>query len=64
MMRSWGRMDVMSRPSHMIRPAEGFSTPMTVFSRVVLPTPLRPMTHTSPPSGTSMETRNRTWERR
>jgi len=37
---------------------------MTVLSRVVFPTPLRPMTHTSPPSGTSIETPKRTCVRR
>ena len=37
---------------------------LTVLSRVVLPTPLRPITHARPPAGTSMETPNSTWVRR
>src|SRR5947209_10814628 len=63
-MRSCGRSPVTSRPSHSTRPADGLSTPITVLSSVVLPTPLRPMTHTRPPSGTSMDTRNKTCVRR
>ena len=36
---------------------------MSVFSSVVLPTPLRPITQTSEPAGTSSDTPNSTWVR-
>ena len=32
-----------------------------LLSRVVLPTPFRPMRHTTPPAGTSSETSQSTW---
>src|SRR5690606_5618809 len=58
--RSCGRHRVTSRPSKTTEPAVAGSTPMIVFSRVVLPTPLRPITHTSRPGSTSSETSNST----
>src|SRR4051812_49124644 len=54
--RSSGRSRVTSLPSNVTVPPVVGSTPMTVLSRVVLPTPLRPITHIRRPSPTSRET--------
>src|SRR5262245_24096343 len=44
-----------------MRPERDGRSPMMLLSRVVLPTPLRPMRHTTSPAGTSSETSHRIW---
>ena len=46
---------VMSSPWKMMRPAAGGSTPEMAFSVVVLPAPLAPISETSSPSPTSID---------
>src|SRR3982751_3729557 len=57
--RASGRAAVMSLPSKLTRPDRGRSRPMTLFSSVVLPTPLRPIRQTSSPGRTSRLTSRR-----
>src|SRR5262245_33871740 len=59
--RSSARLPVRSAPSKAILPERTGSRPMIVLSRVVLPTPLRPIRHTTPPAGTSSDTSQRIW---
>src|SRR6266511_503734 len=59
--RSSGRRPTRSTPSYRMRPDRTGSRPITALSSVVLPTPLRPMRQTTPPSGTSSDTSHRTW---
>src|SRR5438067_339772 len=46
----------MSDPSNMTRPPRAGKSPIVVLSKVVLPTPLRPMRQTSSPARTSRST--------
>src|SRR5437763_10878325 len=57
--RTSGVVLVRSLPSKRTRPERGLSRPMTLLSSVVLPTPLRPMRHTSCPGPTSRSTPRR-----
>src|ERR1700730_18528093 len=59
--RSSGRRPPRSAPSNVMRPARTGSRPMIDLSSVVLPTPLRPIRQTTPPSGTWRETSQSTW---
>src|SRR6185369_208157 len=47
---------VMSAPSNVTRPPRTGKSPIVVLSRVVLPTPLRPIRQTSSPARTSRST--------
>ena len=55
-MRAWAGCLTTSTPSKVMTPVEGFSRPTMLRMSVVLPTPLRPMRHTTWPLGTSNET--------
>src|SRR5688500_17882541 len=44
-----------------MRPVRAGRSPMMVLSRVVFPTPFRPMRQTTPPAGTARETSQSTW---
>ena len=54
-------MLVMSCPSNETVPPVTGSTPIRHFSKVVLPTPLRPSTAVQAPAGTSKLTSRRVW---
>src|SRR5262245_31403244 len=54
--RTSGRVRVRSLPSKRMRPERGWSKPMMLLSRVVFPTPLRPMRQTTSPADTCMST--------
>src|SRR5512144_2848951 len=60
-MRSSVRRLARSAPSKAMRPERTGKSPMMLLSRVVFPTPLRPMRHTTPPAGTSSDTSHSTW---
>src|SRR5439155_25458550 len=57
--RTSGLARVRSRPSNTMRPARGRNSPMMLLSSVVLPTPLRPIRHTTCPACTSRLTSRR-----
>src|SRR6476646_8993187 len=57
--RTSGLARVRSRPPKATSPARGRSSPMPLLSRVVLPTPLRPIRQTSSPARTSRLTSRR-----
>src|SRR5262245_18606198 len=51
----------MSTPSNAMRPDRIGSKPMMLLRSVVLPTPFRPIRHTTLPAGTSSDTSHRIW---
>ena len=53
---AWSGMLSMRMPSNVISPSEGDIIPLTVRSRVVLPTPFGPSNATTDPWGTINET--------
>src|SRR6185503_17232321 len=57
--RSWVAIFRRSLPLHSTRPPAALSRPITLFMSVVLPAPLRPMSPTIVPSGTSSDTPRR-----
>src|SRR5262245_26513170 len=59
--RSSGRRELRSMPFSLIEPERAGRSPMMPFRSVVLPTPFRPMRHTTPPAGTSRDTSQSTW---
>src|SRR5262245_43909258 len=52
----WGAMPLMVSPSNSTRPERGCSSPAMDLSRVDLPAPLAPATHTISPLAISIET--------
>src|SRR5690606_4842173 len=54
-----GRRPVTSSPFRVMLPAEGFSRPLMVLNKVVLPAPLAPSSTTSSPCPTVMDTLSR-----
>lgn len=59
--RSYGVARVMSSPSSAIVPVFTGTTPIRLFSSVVLPTPLRPSTTVISPTFASKPTLRRMW---
>jgi hypothetical protein len=59
--RWYGASRVMSRPSNSTRPPRAGTSPIAVFSSVVLPTPLRPSSTVQAPAGTASDTSRRMW---
>ena len=53
--RLWAATDLMSRPSNNTWPSATGRTPLMVFSVVVLPAPLAPMSVTISPAATVKE---------
>ena len=58
----WLGLPAMFSPSSTTDPARGFTTPIRLFSVVLLPAPLRPSSATTSFFSTRKPTSNRMWE--
>ena len=58
----WEAIPPISRPSKVTCPSDGRTSPITVLSVVLLPTPLRPSSPTTSPARTSIDTPWRMWD--
>jgi hypothetical protein len=56
-----GRVGAISEPMKLILPLRTGSAPITLLSRVVLPTPFRPIKQTHDPSGTLRSMSHSVW---
>ena len=58
---AWLLRPAISTPSNFTEPARGVTTPIRLFSVVLLPAPLRPSSPTTSFCSTRSETSNRMW---
>ena len=59
---AWLFLPAMSTPSSITEPVRGVTTPIRLFSVVLLPAPLRPSSATTSFFSTRSATSNRMWE--